>query len=259
MTGDDEAGTSHSSLLITGDEASANWSEDSDREEVNTERKSKGEKVKRSVRKSKKAFQSTESASDGDTTDEGEMESCEVDYISDSSESDSSNQDMDKMMEDARQKTKDDSEEEESDSTQDERELTEEGKELNALIKKQNLVPGSGDELDDDPDTMAHDEFIGTTTSTSTKRALEKDSVLQVEPESKRFHTDSNPSTIDKEEVIYYLKRKPIFTKDLVRKFCKKKPGMNKSQVLKALEKIISSLSVEKTKREGKVYLSLRS
>ena len=209
--------------------------------------------------RNKKPLKSTESASGGDTTDDGEMESCEVDYISDSSESASIDKELDTLMEDAKQKTKENSEEEESNSSQDERDLTEEGKELNALIKKQKSGPGSSDELDVDPDALSHEEFIGQTVKGVSKRTLEKDETLPAEPEAKRIHIESNPSVVDREEVVYYLKRKPISTKDLVRKFCKKKTGMDKKQVLKALEKIISSLPVDKTSRKGKVYLALKS
>ena len=94
-----------------------------------------------------------------------------------------------------------------------------------------------------------------------TKRPLEgSDDVAQApgQPLSKRVHVEENLSVITDQEVLHYLARKPITTKDLVRKFQRRKTSMDKRQVVESLGKILPRLNVEKKEIKDKIYLSLK-
>ena len=103
--------------------------------------------------------------------------------------------------------------------------------------------------------------------STPQKRPLEQQQQQQdVEgvgssgtPPSKKAKAEST-STITEEEVRRYLSRKPITSKELLKKFTSKKTGIDKSQVPEMLSRIIKRMSnVEERRIDGKFYLSLKT
>ena len=206
--------------------------------------------------------------SSGETTDDGEMESREVDYISDdSTESEREEKEDERQMADAQQRGKsaesDRSDGEEEEEEEEEAELTEAGREINALIKKQQSVDapssdegegegeGVGDSVDQNPVPPVPQ---------GTKRPLEDSGEGKdpSQPLAKRVHVEDNPGVITDKEVLHYLARKPITTKDLVRKFQRRKTAMDKKQVVASLGSILPRLNVEKKEIKDKIYLSLR-
>ena len=88
------------------------------------------------------------------------------------------------------------------------------------------------------------------------KRAADED--LSVPPVVKKPKVEST-TTITEEEVRKYLGRKPITSKELVKKFSSKKPDMEKNMIVSLLSEIIKHMKdVNQFKVEGKLYLSLK-
>lgn len=84
-------------------------------------------------------------------------------------------------------------------------------------------------------------------------------SAASTSPPSKKQRTES-PYTITEHEVQRYLSRKPITSKDLVRKFSSKKTEMEKNKIVEVLSDIIKNMkNVERQKIKGKLYLSLKT
>ena len=80
------------------------------------------------------------------------------------------------------------------------------------------------------------------------------------QPPAKKHRTEYSPSTITEEEVQRYLKRRPICSNDLVKKFKSKKTEMDKKRVVEVLHKLIQGMkNVEKQTIKGKMYLSLKT
>ena len=78
-------------------------------------------------------------------------------------------------------------------------------------------------------------------------------------PPPKRQKVEST-STITEDEVRRYLSRRPITSKDLVKKFLGKKSEMEKKRVVSVLGEIIQRMKdVERQKIKGKLYLSLKA
>lgn len=78
-------------------------------------------------------------------------------------------------------------------------------------------------------------------------------------PQPKKQRKEFSPNAITEEEVRYYLSRRPITSKDLVRKFTSKKSDMDKKKIVDQLHQIIQNLkNVEKQTIKGKLYLSLK-
>ncbi len=79
------------------------------------------------------------------------------------------------------------------------------------------------------------------------------------QPPPKKPKKEFSLSTITDEEVKHYLSRRPITSKDLVRKFTSKKSDMDKKKIVDQLHQIIQNLkNVEKQTIKGKLYLSLK-
>lgn len=77
-------------------------------------------------------------------------------------------------------------------------------------------------------------------------------------PPGKKQKTEVSTSCITEEEVQRYLMRRPITSKDLVRKFTSKKTDMDRNRIVTVLHKIIEGLkNVDKKNVKGKLYLSL--
>ena len=181
-----------------------------------------------------------------------------MDYISeDSSDSEREEKEEERQMADAQQQGKA-AESDRSDGEEEEADLTEAGKEINALIKKQQSVDApSSDEAEGEGD-LANQHPVPPP-SQGSKRPLDSaESQDTAQPLPKRLHVEDNPGVITDQEVLHYLTRKPITTKDLVRKFQRRKTAMSKKQVVASLGSILPRLSVEKKEIKDKVYLSLR-
>ena len=80
------------------------------------------------------------------------------------------------------------------------------------------------------------------------------------QPPAKKHRTEYSPSTITEEEVQRYLKRRPITSNELVKKFKSKKTEMDKKRVVEVLHQLIQGMkNVERQTIKGKLYLSLKS
>ena len=78
-------------------------------------------------------------------------------------------------------------------------------------------------------------------------------------PPSKKHKVEFSPNTITEEEVKLYLQRRPMASKDLVRKFINKKTGMDRIKIVEMLHSIIEKLpNVERQLVKEKLYLSLK-
>lgn len=67
-------------------------------------------------------------------------------------------------------------------------------------------------------------------------------------------------SSITEDEVRRYLSRKPITSRELVKKFTSKKTDLDKNQVPEILSRIIKRMpNVEERRIDGKLYLSLKT
>lgn len=82
---------------------------------------------------------------------------------------------------------------------------------------------------------------------------------MSATPVVKKPKVESTAS-ITEEEVRRYLERKPITSKELVKKFTSKKPDMDKQKVVNTLSDIIRRMKdVEQIKIKEKLYLSLKT
>lgn len=79
------------------------------------------------------------------------------------------------------------------------------------------------------------------------------------QPPAKKHRTEYSLSTITEEEVRRYLKRRPITSSELVKKFTSKKTEMDKKRVVEVLHQLIQGMkNVEKQTIKEKMYLSLK-
>ena len=80
------------------------------------------------------------------------------------------------------------------------------------------------------------------------------------QPPAKKHRTEYSLNTITEEEVQRYLKRRPITSNDLVKKFTSKKTEMDKKKVVEVLHQLIQGMkNVQKQTIKGKMYLSLKT
>jgi len=228
--------------------------------------------------KTKKSAHDDEEDDDDRTTDEGEMESREVDYISnDSSGPSSDEQRNDKDAQPKKQQKKQVGESlvSESSSESSEEELDDSGKAILALMKKQEDNNSSGSDEAEEIDAMDQSQFLplksvkdestnnsSTTAKSSGKREATLDTATahNDEPVAKKLKLSTSTTTITVDEVKYYLMRKPITATDLAKKFRSKKTGMDKMKVIERLGEIIQkNLNVERKTVQGKTYLSIKA
>ena len=79
-------------------------------------------------------------------------------------------------------------------------------------------------------------------------------------PPSKKAKPAESTSVITEEEVQRYLSRKPITSRELVKKFTSKKTDIDKNLVPEILSRIIKRMpNVEKKRIDDKFYFSLKS
>merc|ERR1719457_342643 len=64
--------------------------------------------------------------------------------------------------------------------------------------------------------------------------------------------------TVSEENIIRYLKRRPMTTTDLVKKFRTKKTGINNAQLVPLLSSILKKINPHKQKVKGVTYLSIK-
>ena len=114
-------------------------------------------------------------------------------------------------------------------------------------------------------ETPRKEKKKGTGTSTPQKRPLEQQTAetggaSSGSPPSKKAKGVESTSTITEEEVRRYLSRKPITSRELLKKFTSKKPDIDKSLVPGMLSRIIKRMpNVEEKRIEGRFYLSLKT
>ena len=116
-------------------------------------------------------------------------------------------------------------------------------------------------------ETPRKEKKKATGTATPQKRPLDQQQQTpemggagSVAPPSKKAKGVESTSTITEEEVHRYLSRKPITSKELLKKFTSKKPDIDKSLVPEMLSRIIKRMpNVEEKRIEGKFYLSLKT
>lgn len=236
---------------------------------------------KKSGKAKKKSAHDEDDDDDDDdrTTDEGEMESREVDYISnDSSGPSSDEQRNDKEAEPKRQQKKQVGESLISDSSSEssEEELDDSGKAILALMKKQDDGNNSsGSDEAEEIDAMDQSQFLpmksvkdesADNTMSSSKSTGKRENTSDVtishsdEPAAKKLKLSTSTTTITVDEVKYYLMRKPITATDLAKKFRNKKKDMDKMKIIARLGEIIQkNLNVERKTVQGKTYLSIKS
>jgi len=237
-------------------------------------------KTRKKSQSSTKKKKTTEEESDSDdrTTDEGELESREVDYITDDSSGPSSDEQRnDKESQPKQQQKKQVGEALVSDSSSEssEDELDEAGKAIQALMKKQDDNSSDSDEAEE-IDAMDQSQFLtvksakdGTSSKTptsSTKSSVKRDAKSldaaagsSEEPAAKKLKLSTSTTTITVDEVKYYLMRKPITATDLAKKFRSKKTDMDKMKIIERLGEILQKkLNVERKTIQGKTYLSMK-
>ena len=79
-------------------------------------------------------------------------------------------------------------------------------------------------------------------------------------PSKKAKMAAESTGMITEDEVRRYLSRKPITSRELLKKFTSKKVDIDKSQVPGILSRIIKKMpNVEERRIGGKLYLSLKS
>ena len=235
-------------------------------------------KSQSSMKTKKKTAGEEDDDSDDRTTDEGELESREVDYITDDSSGPSSDEQRnDKEAQHKEQQKKQVGEALVSDSSSEssEEELDEAGKAIQALMKKQDDNSSDSDEAEE-IDAMDQSQFLPLKTSkddssskaatNSTKPSVKRDTKTldntagsSEEPAAKKVKLSTSTTTITVEEVKYYLMRKPITATDLAKKFRSKKTDMDKMKIIERLGEIIQKkLNVERKTIQGKTYLSMK-
>ena len=239
-------------------------------------RRSKSSKKSGKAKKKVTRNESDEDDDDDRTTDEGEMESREVDYISnDSSGPSSDEQRNDKEAEPKQQQKKQVGESLISDSSSEssEEELDDSGKAILALMKKHDDTNvSSGSDEAEEIDAMDQSQFLplksvkdeganSSVAKSSGKREATSEEISHGdEPAAKKLKLSTSTTTITVDEVKYYLMRKPITATDLAKKFRSKKKDMDKMKVIERLGEIIQkNLNVERKTVQGKTYLSIKS
>ena len=100
----------------------------------------------------------------------------------------------------------------------------------------------------------------GVADADSSNRVVVEGSASDSCPPAKKQKAEVSNDSITEEEVKRYLLRRPIASKDLVRKFINKKTEMDRNRIVEVLHKIIERLkNVEKQTVKGKLFLSLKT
>lgn len=275
-------------------DGSDNSNEDAEEKEDNKKKKKNAEKdkLKRKMRKSNIKQEALEDSDDGD--EEGR----EMDYISDSSDSDQEvkleKEEKGVDQEDALKRLLDsdaeveESSEEEKDKEQEEESEKNEEDDTSPQKKKKKKIKRSRKEDDSSADSDSADSgSFDRTELPSAKSASNssgKEEVVQpsnterivqemkrkaedggIGATSKRIKMDSSASAqlssdtgITEEAVRRYLARKPMTTTELLQKFKSKKVGLSSDQLVPVIAQILKRINPTKQKFKGKMYLSIK-
>jgi len=258
---------------VFGSDSDKEKEEKSDDEDGN--KKKKGKDTKKKSKKKKDGDEAFEDSDDGD--DEGR----EVDYMSD--ESSDSEQEMveeanikgvdqdeglSKMLdsdsssdEENKDKKKDEDKEEDKEDKKKKEDAEEGGK------KKK----GKGGSKNSSRAASPTDDGADKSDKAEKRKAIVANIIDGTEPAAKKSKFDqfsSNPSqggavpsssdAVTEETVIRYLKRRPMTTTDLVKKFRTKKTGINNAQLVPLLSSILKKINPDKQKTKGVTYLSIK-
>lgn len=236
-------------------------------------KKKKGKDTKKKKKKKKDDDEAFEDSDDGD--DEGR----EVDYMSD--ESSDSEQDI---LDEAHVKGVDQDEglakmldsDSSSDEEKDKEKKKEEEKEKEDKKKEdeedggKKKKKGKGGSKNSSRAASPTDDGVDKSDKADKRKALVAN-IIDGEPASKKTKFEqfsSNPSAgggatsisdaVNEETVIRYLKRRPMTTTDLVKKFRTKKTGINNAQLVPLLSSILKKINPDKQKTKGVTYLSIK-
>jgi len=243
----------------------------------------KKKRSKDSKKKSKKRKDDVDEAFED--SDEDEMQTREVDYMSD--ESSDSEEEMEKEAEvkgvdqdeglskmlDSESSSSDEDKDKDKDKD-DEDDEDETGKKKK---KKSSSRANSDDEGSKKKKTgSANSSRSGTPTKDLEKTNAEKRKALvanildpNAEPSAKKSRLEqfgsagasnslSGNEAISEEAVRRYLKRRPMTTTDLLKKFRSKKTGIQNAQLVQLLANILKKINPHKQKTKGVTYLSLK-
>merc|ERR1719383_562454 len=240
------------------------------------ERKTNGVRTRR--RRQKKKKNEDEAFED---SDDGDGEGLEVDYMSDESsdseeelekeaniqgvdqdeglskmlDSDSSSEDEDKKKED-----KDKDEDEETDRKKKKgKDGGEDGKGKKKGGKEKSRSTTPTEELDKEDKVSKRKAMVANILDPNAEPNSKKSRLEQ-------FGTNpgagpsgvSNNDAISEEAVRRYLKRRPMTTTDLLKKFRSKRTGIQNAQLVQLLAHILKKINPHKQKTKGVTYLSLK-
>lgn len=255
---------------------------DKEKEESSDDEGGKKKRGKDSKKKSKKKKGSDDDEAFEDS-DDGDDEGREVDYMSDES-SDSE----DELLEEANIKGVDqdeglskmldsdsssdeenkDKKDDENDDKDDKKKKKDEDGEEGSGGKKKGKGKGS---KNNSRAATPTEEGADKSEKAEKRKAMVANIIEGNEPASKKSKFEqfsstpsqsSTPSgssdTVSEETVIRYLKRRPMTTTDLVKKFRTKKTGINNAQLVPLLSSILKKINPHKQKVKGVTYLSLK-
>ena len=225
-------------------------SEDSDDDDMAKKKSNKKKRSKEDVEN--EAFEDS---------DDGEGEGREVDYMSDESSEDEeiveaahdiAGVDQDEGLSKMLDSDESDEEDQEKESKEDEDEKTEEKKD--AKSRSGSPTPEASDEK----------------ASRAEKRKAMVDRVLDGNGETnaaKRGRFEGSPATVQpalgsieasfEEDVRRYLARKPMMTKEILKKMRQKRPDMSNDELMPLLVNVLKRIKPNKKKSRGVMYLSL--
>ena len=140
----------------------------------------------------------------------------------------------------------------------------------NGKSKKKSIQPGSqgikrerAEETLDEQTTPSKASPLGSGTDVDAGGGETSSTAVadhgSTQPPAKKYKIEYSPSSITEEEVRRYLKRRPITSNELLKKFKSKKTEMDKKRVVEVLHQLIQGMKdVEKQTIKGKMYLSLK-
>ncbi|XP_023343999.1 general transcription factor IIF subunit 1 [Eurytemora carolleeae] len=238
------------------------------------EKKKGGKDSKKKTKKKKDDDEAFEDSDDGD--DEGR----EVDYMSDES-SDSEGEleqeahikgvdqdeglakmlDSDSSSEDEEKKKKNKEEDEDEDGKKKKKEEGETGKKKRKGGSKNNsrsVSPVEEEEEDKVDKAEKRKAMVANILDPFAEPASKKSRLEQFGSNAGGSSSVSGNETISEESVRRYLKRRPMTTTDLLKKFRSKRTGIQNAQLVQLLANILKKINPHKQKVKGVTYLSLK-
>ncbi|XP_014261830.1 general transcription factor IIF subunit 1 [Cimex lectularius] len=259
-------------------------SESDDEEGEKKEKKEKDKKKKKVPEKKKKRKGSDESAVE--ESDDGDEEGRELDYISDSSDSESDHdakvvKEMKGVAEESalRRLLTSDEEEDEEEKKEEEKEGEKvaenkdaeknDGKDAKDAKKRKrkkksnekkknddSSSDSSGDSSDSDTDKSKDN---GSSSNAQTPAEKKVDPVQTKKPRMEMpLLSYGGENGITEEAVRRYLMRKPMTATELLQKFKNRKTGLSSEQLVNVMTQILQKINPVKQKTQNKMYLSLK-